>query len=74
MTLTFVSVHQNPPEKGFTLKRKEFAPDGSKFFSFQEDPFFRKEAKNMYLSSLIDIILPPSETGGWGVQFFLSFR
>ena len=28
-----------PSEKGSTLKRKEFTPKESKFFTFREDPF-----------------------------------
>ena len=31
--------HQGPFEKGASIKRKEFAPIGSKFFSFIADPF-----------------------------------
>ena len=38
MTACLFSVLQCPSEKGSTLKREEFAPNGSKFFPFKVDP------------------------------------
>ena len=46
-----------PSEKWFTLKSKEFAPIGSKFFPFRVDPFSEgewytgKQTKSQKLSS-----------------------
>ena len=53
---TFVThiCHPNTPNpfwKGIYSKRKEFAPRGSKFFPFREDPF-RRESKWFWLSCL----------------------
>ena len=36
---------QSPSEKVSTLIRKEFAPNGSKFFAFKSRPPFRKETE-----------------------------
>ena len=39
---TLAKIILPPSGKGVFCKRKEIAPKGSKFFSFREDPFFRR--------------------------------
>ena len=44
----------SPYRKGIYFKRKEFAPNGSKFFSFKVDPFLKGLQNNLTV-----VVVPP---------------
>ena len=46
-----VEILSPPFWKGVFSKRKEFAPAGSKFFPFREDPFSKKKKKKDFVFS-----------------------
>ena len=67
------SVHEAPSEKGSTIKGKELAPKGSKFFSLRVDPFSEigsqfwvTSAGNISIPLKVNILskhnCPPSES------------
>ena len=67
-TPCLLSYIANPFWKGVYFKKKEFAPDGSKFFPFRVDPFFVKEYDGLCLTSL-STLFKSYRDGGRGIMY-----